>query len=147
VRAVNALTPRDELNSLLDTAMRQALRQVQVQGRHESFALGINADGEQISIGDDVPTLIDPQTRHARISARVAEAIAAGQVRAVAVVRNIALTHTPSGKQADAVEVLLDHRDDAAVRCYMPYEFRQGKFNTARLVATAAPARLFPAAG
>lgn len=147
MRAVNATTPRSELDGLLDTAMRQALRQVQVQGKHESFAFGITDAGEQIAIGDDVPTLLDPDTRHARIAARVAEAIAAGQVRAVAVVRNISLTHTPTGKQADAVEVVLDHRDDTAIRCYMPYQFKQGKFNTAQLVATAAPERLFPAAG
>ena len=141
------MTPRDELNQLRDTAMRQALRQVQVQGRHESFALGITTDGEPIAIGEDVPTLLDPETRHARISERVAEAIAAGRVRAVAVARNISLTHTPTGKQADAVEIVLDHRDDSAVRCYMPYQFRQGKFSTAQLVATPAPERLFPAAG
>lgn len=147
MRAVNAMTPRDELNNLLDTAMRQALRQVQVQGKHETFALGIDAGGEQITIGEDVPTLLDPQTRHARVRERVTEAIAAGQVRAVALVRNISLTHAPSGKQADAVEIVLDHRDDTAVRCYMPYEFRQGKFNTAQLVATAAPERLFPTPG
>ena len=147
MRAVNATTPRKELDGLLDTAMRQALRQVQVQGKHESFALGISADGEEISIGDDVPTLLDPDTRHARIRARVDEAIAAGQVRAIALVRNISLTYTPTGKQADAVEVVLDHRDDTAIRCYMPYQFKQGKFNTAQLVATAAPERLFPAAG
>jgi hypothetical protein len=138
-----SMTPREELNTLLDTAMRQALRQVQVQGKHECFALGIDMHGEQVSIGADEPTLLDPHTRHARISARVAELIAADQVRAVAVVRNISLTHTPTGKQADAIEVVLDHRDDTAIRCYMPYEFRKGKFNTAQLVATAAPERLF----
>ncbi|MCC7464060.1 MAG: hypothetical protein IT480_16570 [Gammaproteobacteria bacterium] len=141
------MTARDELNNLLDTAMRQALSQVQTQGKHESFALGIDAGGEQVAIGADVPTLLDPQTRHARISERVAEAIATGRVRAVAVVRNISLTHTPSGKQADAVEIVLDHRDDTAVRCYMPYQFRQGKFNTAQLVATPAPEPLFPHGG
>ncbi|MFO1401105.1 MAG: hypothetical protein U1F30_07815 [Steroidobacteraceae bacterium] len=118
-----------------------------MQGKHESFALGISADGEEISIGDDVPTLLDP-ARATRASAQVDEAIAAGPVRAIALVRNISLTHTPTGKQADAVEVVLDHRDDTAIRCYMPYQFKQGKFNTAQLVATAdAPERLFPAAG
>ncbi len=146
MRAVNATTPRKELDSLLDTAMRLALRQVQAQGKHESFALGIDNAGEEINIGDDVPALLDPETRHARISAQVAAAIAAGQVRAVAVVRNISLTHTPTGKQADAVEVILDHRDDTAIRCYMPYQFSKGKFQTAQLVATAAAERFFPTA-
>jgi hypothetical protein len=141
------MTPRDEMNSLLDTAMRLALRQVQAQGKHESFALAIDAAGEQVSIGDEVPTLLDPETRHGRISALVAAAIAAGKLRAVALVRNISLTHAPTGKQADAVEVVLDHRDDSAIRCYMPYQFAKGKFQTAQLVATAAPERLFPAAG
>jgi hypothetical protein len=137
------MTPREELDILLDTAMRRALHQVQEQGNHAPFAMALTTAGEQISVTADDPGLTDPQARHAWITERVAEAIAAGRYRAVAVARNIALTHTKTGKQADAVEVTLDHCDDQAVTCYMPYEFRRGRVNTAQLVATAPVASFF----
>lgn len=137
------MTARDELNALLDTAMRQALRQVQEQGRHAPFALAVTTDGEQINIDADAQPLPDPHARHAWITARLAEAVAAGRYRAVAVARNISLRHTTSGKQTEAVEVTLDHRDDQAVTCYMPYEFRRGQVSTAQIMATAAPSPFF----
>jgi hypothetical protein len=138
------MTPRDELNALLDAAMRQALRQVQEQGKHAPFALAVTTDGEQVSIDADGQSLPDPQARHAWITAQLAEAIATGRYRAIAVTRNISLTHNNSGKQTEAVEVTLDHRDDQAVTCYLPYEFRRGQVSTAQIMATAATTSFFP---
>jgi hypothetical protein len=137
------MTPREELNLLLDAAMRKALRLVQEQGSHMPFAVAVTTNGEQVDIAGDDREVADPQARHAWITQQVSAAVAAGQYRAVAVVRNIELTHNKTGKQADAVEVTLDHVDDQPVTCYMPYELRRGRLNTAEIVATAPSASFF----
>jgi len=137
------MSPREELNSLLDTAMRKALGLVQEHRSHMPFALVIGTNGEQAEINGDDRGLDDPQARHAWITQRVAAAIAAGQYRAVAVARNIELTHNKTGKRADAIEVTLDHVDDQAVTCYMPYDLGRGRLSTGELVATAPAATFF----
>jgi len=137
------MTPREELDSLLDAAMRKALRLVQEQRTHLPFAMVIGTNGEQAEITGDDSGLDDPRARHAWITQQVAAAIAAGRYRAVAVARNIELTHNKTGKRADAIEVTLDHIGDQAVTCYMPYDLGRGRLSTGELVATAPAASFF----
>lgn len=136
-------SPRAELDSLLDAAMRKALRLVQEGVSHLPFALAITTAGEQVEITGDVGDAADPQACHERILQRIAEAIAAGRYRALALARNIELTHTVSGRRTDAVQVTLDHVAGPAVTCTMPYDLRLGRLSTGELVATAPVARFF----
>jgi len=137
--------PRAELDALLDAAMRKALRRVQEGGSHLPFALAITTAGEHVEITADPDDPADPQAAHERLLRRIAEAIAAGRCRALALARKIELTHTVSGRKTDAVQVTLDHARGEAVTCTMPYDLRLGRLSTAELVATAPVARFFVA--
>ncbi len=138
-----SMNARDELNSLLDKSIRMALQLVERHGSHMPFAIGVTADGEINNIAADDSELPGADVLYERTTEYVKEAVSVGHLRAVALARNIELTSNVDGTTTDAVEVTLDHINDDAVTCCLPYQLSDGKIIVGEMAAKDADISFF----
>jgi hypothetical protein len=116
------MTPREESDSLLNSAITMAMNLVRVHGSYIPFAMVIEMDGVQTNIAADDTVTQDRDVLAVAVQDQVKSMCAAGWVRAVGFARNISFRRTADGPSIAAVEVNLDHLQDQAVRCILPYE-------------------------
>ncbi|MEP7092341.1 MAG: hypothetical protein ABI776_19730, partial [Nocardioidaceae bacterium] len=108
---------QDELDELLDVAVRAAQQHLETAGEFYPFAVSLTAP-------DDTATLTPEVRTGPREVADVAEvfelcwvALGAGAaaIRAAAVVTN------GGGQDGDAIAVALEHREGPAIEVFLPY--------------------------
>ena len=116
------MSPRDECNSLLNKAISMAMHLVGRHGSHIPFAMVLDHAGSQTDIAADDTELRDRDVLAANVQDQVVRMCREGKLRAIAFARNISFRRSPEGPSISAVEVNLDHLQDEAVTCILPYE-------------------------
>jgi hypothetical protein len=116
------MTPREESDALLNSALAMAMRLLTVHGSHIPFAMVLDQDGAQSNIAADDSETQDRDVLALAVQDQVKEMCAAGKLQAIAFARNISFRKSQDGPSTAAVEVNLDHVRDNAVTCILPYE-------------------------
>jgi hypothetical protein len=116
------ITPREELNALLNAAIDIGLKLIAKHGNHIPFAIVINTGGERQDIAADNTKVHDGSILAQTVLREVHERIAKGGLRAVAFAKNVEYQSAVDRSRIDAVEVDLDHVDDRPVTCMLPYK-------------------------
>lgn len=137
------MTPKDELNSLLDNAIGMAIRLVEKHGSHIPFCMAITTAGEYINIAADDTGLPGTDALLAGVREHITDALREGRYRAIALARNVEYRSAQDGSRTDAVQVTLDHVEGSPVTCYLPYLLAQGRVVPGELFAIAPEERFF----
>ena len=116
-----SITPREELNGLLNVAIDIGLKLIAKHGNHIPFALVVRISGERQNIAADNTQVHDGSILTQAVLAEVRKMIAGRELRAVAFARNIDYQSAVDRSRVDAIEVDLDHLDDRPVTCMLPY--------------------------
>jgi len=137
------MTPKDELNALLNDAIGMALRLVEKHGSHIPFCTALTTAGERINVAADDSALPGADALLAGIRQHIADALRERRYRAVALARNVEYRSARDGSRTDAVQVTLDHEQGSPVTCYLPYRLAQGRVVPGELFAVSAEERFF----
>jgi len=137
------MTPKDELNSLLNDAIGMALRLVEKHGSHIPFCLAVTTAGERTSVAADDTGLPGADALLAGVRQHIAEALREKRYRAVALARNVEYQSARDGSRTDAVQVTLDHEQGTTVTCYLPYQKARGAVIPGELFAVNPEERFF----
>jgi hypothetical protein len=137
------MTPKDELDSLLNDAIGAALHFVEKHGCHMPFCMAITTSGERTNVAADDSKLPGPDALLGGIRQHLAEALREKRYRAVALTRNVEYRSAPDGKPTEAVQVTLDHEQGSPVTCYLPYQLAGGKVLPGQLFAVQAEEKFF----
>ena len=120
------ITPREELNGLLNTAIELGLKLIAKHGNHIPFAIAIRVNGERLNIAADDTKVHDGSALAQTVLQDVRGLIAKQELRAVAFARNIDCQTAVDRSKVDAIEVDLDHLEDRPVTCMLPYKIGNG---------------------
>ena len=137
------MTPKDELNSLLNDAIGMAIRLVEKHGSHIPFCMAVTTSGEHINIAADDTALPGADALLAGVRQHITDALREKRYRAVALARNVEYRSARDGSRTDAVQVTLDHEQGSPVTCYLPYHLAQGRVVPGELFAVAPEERFF----
>lgn len=137
------MSPKDELNSLLNDAIGMAIRLVEKHGSHILFCMVITTAGEHINIAADDTALPGADALLAGMRQHIADAVRERRYRAVALARNVEYRSARNGSRTDAIQVTLDHEQASPVTCYLPYQLAQGRVVPGELFAVAPEERFF----
>lgn len=137
------MTPKDELNSLLNDAIQMALRLVEKHDSHIPFCMAITTAGERINVAADDTGLPGADALLAGVRQHIKDALRERHCRAVALARNVEYRSARDGAQTDAVQVTLDHEDGSPATCYLPYRIAQGGVVPGELFAVEPEERFF----
>jgi len=130
------MTPRDEQNGLLSEAIGMALKLTAEHGSHFPFCMAITGEGERLNIAADDTAVSGYDALLGLVQQQVRAAIADHQLRAVAVARHVTLRAGPVQAGTEAVQITLDHLQDSASTCYLPYTVVDGQIEPGELFAT-----------
>lgn len=136
-------TPREELDSLFDDAVKMALRLIEKHGCHFPFGMAISIDGERVNVAADDREMQDIEILFENIRRRIMDGIRQGQFRAIALAKNVAFRRAQNEPPTQSIQVTLDHREANACTCYLPYQIAQGRIITGELFATEPLERFF----
>src|SRR5438552_3431687 len=103
------MTAKDELNSLLNDAIRMALRLVEKHGSHIPFCIAVTTAGERISTAADDTGLPGADVLLTAVRQHIKDALRERRYRAIALARNVEYQSARDGLRTDAVQVTLDH--------------------------------------
>jgi hypothetical protein len=120
------ITPREELNGLLNAAIEIGLKLIAKHGGHIPFAIAIRATGERLNIAADNSEVHDASVLAETVLQEVRGMISKKELRAVAFARNIDFQSAVDHSKVDAIEVNLDHLEDRPVTCMLPYNLGNG---------------------
>jgi hypothetical protein len=137
------MTPKDELNSLLDNAIGMALRLVEKHGSHIPFCMAVTTAGENVNIASDDSALPGADALLAGVRQHISNALREKRYRAVALARNVEYQSARDGSRTNAVQITLDHEQGSPVTCYLPYHIAQGKVVPGELFAVNPEERFF----
>jgi hypothetical protein len=115
------ITPREELNGLLNVAIDIGLKLIAKHGNHIPFAIVVRTSGERQNIVADNTEVHDGSILAQTVLQEVRGMIAKRELRAVAFARNIDYQSAVDRSHVDAIEVDLDHLQDRPVTCMLPY--------------------------
>ena len=132
----------DDLDTLLDHLLSNAVEQLEAEGDFHPFAAAIDEDGELRMVGME-PESEEPSPQEIvdQLVASLAAAAERGEIRAAAVCANVTLPG--EGGDAEAALVQLEHRDDDPVDIALPYELHGDHIHTGELVAGVGKHRVF----
>ncbi len=110
---------QDDLDGLLDAALRLAQDRLEQAGEFFPFAMCVAASGDQVLAAADLP---GERPASAEVVSALNEGLAAhaAENRACAVVADVRL---PDG--SDAIRVALEHREGVAMAVLLPYSAGQ----------------------
>lgn len=136
---------RDDLNALLNAAVDVASEHLQEQSEFAPFALAMQAeDGEILHMeADGESPYEDPDELRAVLVAGLREGAAQGRFRAVAIVTDVTLEDDNGQPVTSAIHTSLEHTDDEAVTCVVPYEIGTESVELGDLVAEPGEAVVF----
>ncbi|THD02728.1 hypothetical protein B1810_12435 [Panacagrimonas perspica] len=130
------MTPRDETNGLLNEAIEMALKLTAEHGSNFPFCMAVTVKGERLNIAADDTAVSGYDALLALVQQQVRSAIADKQLRAVAVARHVTLRAGPVKAGTEAIQITLDHLQDSASTCYLPYSVSDGQIEPGELFAT-----------
>lgn len=116
------ITPREELNGLLNAAIEIGLQLIAKHGNHIPFALVVRVNGDRQDIAADNTEVHDGRILANTVLEAVRGMVAKRELRAVAFARNVDYRSAVDRSHVDAIEVDLDHLHDRAVTCMLPYK-------------------------
>jgi len=133
-----------ESQELLNAALPFAEKMLSEHGAFYPYAYSMKLTGEIVSVagydGNDRPpsqAIIDLLQSSFKAEAR------AGIVKATAVVYDVWITDSHTGKKTDAIAVALDHRDNYSVIIKFPYLLSAGKLTIGDPIAEAGSHSIF----
>ncbi len=135
--------PEDELNGLLNEAIKMALRLTEKHGCHVPFGMVISTVGERIDIAADDTEVRDVDVLFETVRRRILDGVRDNQFRAIALVNNVSFRLRPGDTPTDAVQIMLDHERGRASTCYLPYHIVDNRVFPAEIFATEAIERFF----
>src|SRR5258706_3903789 len=108
------------INELLPLA-RKMLREY---GEFYPYAGYIRPDGKIVELGADDPDADRPKSKDLIYALRTSlqELARAKQIRAGAIVFNVAVNVPTSGRRSDAIEICVEHADGYSAEGFYPYE-------------------------
>ena len=119
-------TPRDEMDSLLNTLLPFAQQQLERHGEFFPFAASIDSTGAPrmlaVDLGDEHPESTDVIDSLYEALARSA---AGGEIRAAGVCADVRVTAPGSAEQTDAIRTSIEHAEGDPVEVFMPYAKRR----------------------
>ena len=131
------MLPRDESNSLLNDAIKMAMLLTEKHGANMPFCMAVTEDGKRVNIAADDTLVSDYEELYKLVHNQVKEAADSGTYRAVAVTRHVTFRASPLvSPGTEAIQITLDHIDDSACTCYLPYSNEQGVITPGELFAT-----------
>jgi hypothetical protein len=130
------MSPKDELNSLLNDCIGMAIQLVQKHGCHIPFCMAVTTAGERVNIAADDSAMPGAAALLADVRQHITDALRERRYRAVALARNIEYRSARDGSRTDAVQVTLDHEQGSPVTCYLPYHLTHGRVVPGELFAT-----------
>jgi hypothetical protein len=116
------MTPRDEKDALLNLVLPFSVQSIEQYGEIHPHGALVQEDGDlagrMAEVGDEFPpgeALIEALNAGFRTEA------AQGRIRATAIAANVTIEQ--GGNAADAIRVIIEHRDDdpVAIAVFMPY--------------------------
>jgi hypothetical protein len=131
------MTPRDDLNNLLNYALEQAGERIAETGRFDSFGAGMKADGQITLLTANEESAADgAKPDAAEINEAVRDALQsdarAGVYEAVFSCSDGAVTGD-DGKEVDAIVIRLEHKSHEPVLVALPYWQEQGDWEFGEL--------------
>lgn len=135
---------RQELDTLLDDALRMALQLVAKHGSHIPFAMIVTPTGQRANIAADNSIVRDPEVLFATVRDELIKTIQRQGARAFALASNVHYKRRDTGEDTDATQVQLEHIDGTSVTCYLPYQVLVGQSVPGELFAIDSTERLFP---
>ncbi len=135
-----------DMDELLNQAIEAATHFLENIGEFFPFAVTMSPDGTISHAQDHLPG----ETSHAhetveKLLAGLKKAATKGQYRATALVSDSRAT-PPGGVEQSAIRILLEHRTDPPVTCYLPYKQAKGRFEFGEVFAKRAERQVFPLA-
>jgi hypothetical protein len=117
--------------------MKMALRLIEAHGHHFPFCVAITTDGERTNFAADDREVGDADVLVDVVRRSVLTAIRGGQLRAVALAKNVRYHLATDAAPREAVQVTLDHlREARGWTCYLPYRIIDGRVVPDEVLAT-----------
>lgn len=121
------------LNDVIDMASKL----IEKHGAHMPFAMVVTSSGERVNVAPDDSEIRDPQILFDLVRDEVKAGARDGSFRAIAIARNIEYVSAETMAKTDAIQITLDHVEDSAVTCYLPYaQVASGDYLPGTLFAT-----------
>ena len=138
------MASREQMDILLSESLSTATAFLKKRREFYPFAVAVSSDGTIVHVSkhteEEYP---DAKALLETLWESLVGAAGNGDYLALAVVSNVQLTDTKTGKKGDAVSVELQHSGGDPTTCYLPYEFKGGELCTGTLVAQRSERRVF----
>ena len=131
------MTAKDEMSMLLNDAIEMASHLIQKHGTHIPFAMAIDAQNERIDIAVDDTSMPSVDQLINDLLKAVRQGCDDKKYRVIAYANNVNYKSASDSADVDAIQITIDHIDDAAITCYLPYTFGSDQaFQPGELFAT-----------
>jgi hypothetical protein len=137
------MTPKDEMNELLNGAISMAIRLLEKHSSHVPFCMAISSTGDRLNIAIDDGGIPGASALIDRLRGHIADSMQAMKYRSVALAQNVDYQSADSGLRVDAIQITLDHENGSPVTCYLPYKIEVGKVIPGKLFAVDPVERFF----
>ena len=138
-------TPRDEMDTLLDTLLRFAQQMLDKHGEFYPYAAALDSSGElQMVAADAGEERPDSSELIELLYAGLTRQASAGEIRGAGICADVRVSLPDSPEMTDAIKVAIEHANSDPVEVFLPYVIR--RFRGAQygeLFAQAGTARVF----
>jgi len=135
-----------DLDELLNEAIDAATHFLENIGEFFPFVVTMSPDGKVSHAQEHLPGDAAPADETVdHLLAGLKKAAAKGQYRATAIVCDSRAT-PPGGAEQPAIRIVLEHRTESPVTCYLPYKQANGRFEFGDVFAKRAERQVFPLA-
>jgi hypothetical protein len=115
-------TPRDDMDSVLDTLLSFAQQQLETRGEFYPFAASVDSSGSPgmvaADLGEEHPESMDViDVLYEGLSRSAAD----GEIRAAGVCADVRVTPPGSSETTDAIWTSIEHADTDPVEVLLPY--------------------------
>ena len=115
---------KDESERLINDLLPLAEKMLREYGEFYPYAGYIKADGKIVELGGDDPDTDRPKSKDLIYVLRTSlqELARTQQIRAGAVVFNVAVNVPNSNRKSDAIEICVEHADGYSAEVFYPYQ-------------------------
>jgi hypothetical protein len=138
------LSPRDEMNDLLNAAVEVASELLESNGEFDPFALALQGDGKVIHLeAENVEEEAEAETLVENLRQTLRERLP--ELRAIAVVADVTVEDEEAEAMTAAVSIQMEHINSDPIDCFVPYEINGDELEMADLVGEPGTRHVFPA--
>lgn len=135
---------REDMDALLNDGLKFAIYLLEKNQEFYPFGVAMDVNGGIGHVNVYNSNEFPPSKDHRELLEKsLARGAAEGKYRAVAIVYDVKLTDTTTGKRQDAVALAMEHRDAEPVTCFLPYELKGEKIEGGEIVAQAGKRKIF----